>query len=85
MGKFSGSFVTPRFVCLTERFQGCRRNEHLAFQYLQKAAEHAVLDLNSLSSTVNTSVSKGELIMAIYELGVSFRHGWGVSEYVTNS
>ncbi|KAF7729516.1 hypothetical protein EC973_004190 [Apophysomyces ossiformis] len=56
---------------------GCKRNEHLAFQYLQKAAEHAVLDLNSLSSTVNTSVSKGELIMAIYELGVSFRHGWG--------
>ncbi|ORZ16565.1 hypothetical protein BCR42DRAFT_415334 [Absidia repens] len=57
---------------------GCKRSEHLAFQYLQKAAEHAVLDLNSLSSTVNTSASKGELIMAIYEMGVSFRHGWGV-------
>ncbi|KAI9005495.1 hypothetical protein CLU79DRAFT_593841 [Phycomyces nitens] len=56
---------------------GCKKNEHLAFQYLQKAAEHAVLDINSLSSTVNTSASKGELIMAIYELGVSFRHGWG--------
>lgn len=37
------------------------------------------MDLNSLSSTVNTSAVKGELIMAIYELGVSFRHGWGVS------
>lgn len=58
---------------------GCKRNEHTAFQYLQKAAEHAVMDLNSLSSTVNTSAVKGELIMAIYELGVSFRHGWGVS------
>ncbi|KAI7879731.1 HCP-like protein [Lichtheimia hyalospora FSU 10163] len=56
---------------------GCKRNEHTAFQYLQKAAEHAVMDLNSLSSTVNTSAVKGELIMAIYELGVSFRHGWG--------
>ncbi|KAI8343220.1 hypothetical protein BC941DRAFT_410734 [Chlamydoabsidia padenii] len=56
---------------------GCKKSEHLAFQYLQKAAEHAVLDLNSLSSTVNTSASKGELIMAIYEMGVSFRHGWG--------
>lgn len=56
---------------------GCKRNEHMAFQYLQKAAEHAVMDLNSLSSTVNTSAVKGELIMAIYELGVSFRHGWG--------
>ncbi|KAF7720918.1 hypothetical protein EC973_005778 [Apophysomyces ossiformis] len=56
---------------------GCKRNEHLAFQYLQKAAEHAVMDLNNFSSAVNTSASKGELIMAIYELGVSFRHGWG--------
>ncbi|KAI9317433.1 hypothetical protein BX666DRAFT_1857196 [Dichotomocladium elegans] len=56
---------------------GCKRNENIAFQYLQKAAEHAVMDLNDLSSKVNTSAVKGELIMAIYELGVSFRHGWG--------
>jgi TPR repeat protein len=56
---------------------GCQKNEPVAFQYIQKAAEHAVLDLNSLSTTVNTSASKGELIMAIYEMGVSFRHGWG--------
>lgn len=56
---------------------GCKKNEHLAFQYLQKSAEHAVVDLNNFSSPVNTSASKGELIMAIYELGVSFRHGWG--------
>ncbi|CAO3681998.1 unnamed protein product [Umbelopsis vinacea] len=56
---------------------GCRANTQLAFQYLQKAAEHAVDDLNNLS-TVNMSAAKGELVMAIYELGVSFRHGWGV-------
>ncbi|KAI8073201.1 hypothetical protein BC940DRAFT_290781 [Gongronella butleri] len=56
---------------------GCKKSEHLAFQYLQKAAEHAVLDLNSLSNTVNRSATKGELIIAIYEMGVSFRHGWG--------
>ncbi|CAO3597175.1 unnamed protein product [Absidia cylindrospora] len=56
---------------------GCQKNEQVAFQYIQKAAEHAVLDLNSLSKTVNRSASKGELIMSIYELGVSFRHGWG--------
>ncbi|ORX55809.1 HCP-like protein [Hesseltinella vesiculosa] len=56
---------------------GCKKSEHLAFQYLQKAAEHAVLDLNNLSNTVNRSASKGELIIAIYEMGVSFRHGWG--------
>ncbi|CEP15306.1 hypothetical protein [Parasitella parasitica] len=57
--------------------QGCKRNEHLAFQYLQKAAEYAVQDLNNISNAVSASASKGELIMAIYELGVSFRHGWG--------
>ncbi|KAI9496173.1 hypothetical protein BDB00DRAFT_726225, partial [Zychaea mexicana] len=56
---------------------GCKRNESTAFQYLQKAAEHAVMDLNSLSSTVITSAAKGELIMAIYELGVSYIQGWG--------
>ncbi|KAG2201546.1 hypothetical protein INT47_007423, partial [Mucor saturninus] len=56
---------------------GCKKNEHAAFQYLQKAAEHAVEDLANITNTVNTSASKGELIMAIYELGVSFRHGWG--------
>ncbi|KAI8886605.1 HCP-like protein [Backusella circina FSU 941] len=56
---------------------GCKKSEHSAFQYLQKAAEAAVTDLNNFSSTVNLSASKGELIMAIYELGVSFRHGWG--------
>jgi TPR repeat protein len=53
-------------------------NTLLAFQYLQRAAEHAVDDLNNLS--VNLSASKGELVMAIYELGVSFRHGWGVQK-----
>jgi hypothetical protein len=58
---------------------GCKKNEHLAFQYLQKSAEHAVDDLNSFSTAVKVSAAKGELIMAIYELGVSFRHGWGVS------
>lgn len=58
---------------------GCKKNEKIAFQYLQKAAESAVLDLNNLSSTVNMSAARGELVMAIYELGVSFRHGWGVS------
>ncbi|KAI9307416.1 hypothetical protein BJ944DRAFT_261966 [Cunninghamella echinulata] len=57
---------------------GCQKNEQIAFQYIQKAAEHAVVDLNSISSSkVNTSAVKGELVMAIYEMGVSFRHGWG--------
>lgn len=58
---------------------GCKKNEHLAFQYLQKSAEHAVEDLNNFSTAVKVSAAKGELVMTIYELGVSFRHGWGVS------
>ncbi|KAI8885907.1 HCP-like protein [Backusella circina FSU 941] len=56
---------------------GCKKNEATAFQYLQKAAEHAVEDLNNIKDTLNKSASKNELIMAIYELGVSFRYGWG--------
>ncbi|KAI8379867.1 hypothetical protein EDC96DRAFT_115890 [Choanephora cucurbitarum] len=56
---------------------GCRKSEHLAFQYLQKAAEHAVEDLSNFSTAMKASAAKNELIMAIYELGVSFRHGWG--------
>ncbi|KAI8371901.1 hypothetical protein BD560DRAFT_423554 [Blakeslea trispora] len=56
---------------------GCKKSEHLAFQYLQKAAEHAVEDLSNFSTSMKASAAKSELIMAIYELGVSFRHGWG--------
>ncbi|KAI8061831.1 uncharacterized protein B0P05DRAFT_574544 [Gilbertella persicaria] len=56
---------------------GCKKSEHLAFQYLQKAAEHAVEDLSHFSTAMKASAAKSELIMAIYELGVSFRHGWG--------
>lgn len=64
---------------------GCKKNEKVAFQYLQKAAESAVLDLNNLSSTVNMSAARGELVMAIYELGVSFRHGWGCAKDKTSA
>lgn len=57
---------------------GCKVNTALAFQYLQTAAEHAVHDL--LNGDEYTLASKGELIMAIYELGVSFQQGWGVTK-----
>lgn len=58
---------------------GCTKNEFLAFQYLQRAAEFAVEELTKVTSKVKVSAAKNELIMAIYELGVCFRHGWGVS------
>jgi hypothetical protein len=58
---------------------GCKINTCLAFQYLQTAAEHAVDDL-LLIKNCNAAASKGELVMAIYELGVSFQQGWGVNK-----
>ncbi|KAJ1969163.1 hypothetical protein H4R35_006216 [Dimargaris xerosporica] len=56
---------------------GCKANPNLAFQFLQKAAESAVFDLNHLNPGTS-SAAKSELSIAIYELGISFRHGWGV-------
>ncbi|KAG0260792.1 hypothetical protein BG011_001631 [Mortierella polycephala] len=58
---------------------GCASNRQLAFQYLQKSAEHAVGDLKSRDSFASTA-AKGELVLAIYELGICFRHGWGVGK-----
>ncbi|KAI8345996.1 hypothetical protein B0O80DRAFT_393555 [Mortierella sp. GBAus27b] len=58
---------------------GCTANRLLAFQYLQKSAEHAVGDLHSRDTFAST-VAKGELVLAIYELGVCFRHGWGAEK-----
>ncbi|KAF9180091.1 hypothetical protein BGZ51_000054 [Haplosporangium sp. Z 767] len=58
---------------------GCSSNRQLAFQYLQKSAEHAVGDLKSRDSFASTA-AKGELVLAIYELGICFRHGWGVGK-----
>ncbi|KAG0320257.1 hypothetical protein BGZ99_004639 [Dissophora globulifera] len=58
---------------------GCAANRQLAFQYLQKSAEHAVGDLKSRDSFASTA-AKGELVLAIYELGICFRHGWGADK-----
>ncbi|CEP20185.1 hypothetical protein [Parasitella parasitica] len=57
---------------------GCKRNPTKAVQYLQSAAECAVYDLQT-GIAQSASVAKSELVLAIYELGVCFRHGWGVS------
>ncbi|KAI7858056.1 hypothetical protein BDC45DRAFT_458413, partial [Circinella umbellata] len=56
---------------------GCRVNSTLAFQYLQKAAEFAVDGLQKGSSSCSTR--KGELVIAIYELGVALQQGWGTT------
>ncbi|KAI8139089.1 hypothetical protein BJV82DRAFT_522307 [Fennellomyces sp. T-0311] len=63
---------------------GCRSNSTLAFQYLQKAAEHAVNGLQKSCEKKHEvdallASRKGELVIAIYELAVSFQQGWGIT------
>ncbi|KAJ2394881.1 hypothetical protein GGI05_001840 [Coemansia sp. RSA 2603] len=57
---------------------GCQPNENLAFVFLQKAGEHVVPHVKDMDPAV-AGMAKDELAMAIYELGQSYRHGWGVS------
>ncbi|KAJ1648372.1 hypothetical protein LPJ64_000321 [Coemansia asiatica] len=57
---------------------GCQPNENLAFVFLQKAGEHVVSHVKDMDPAV-AGMAKDELAMAIYELGQSYRHGWGVS------
>lgn len=61
---------------------GIPPNPPLAIQYLSAAAassasiESAALD----SGLKKGGAAKGELVLAIYELANSFRHGWGVQK-----
>ncbi|CAG8581621.1 6794_t:CDS:2 [Ambispora gerdemannii] len=57
---------------------GCKKDEASAFRYLQMAAKSAVNDPTKMHQSVNMSSVKGEMVLAIYELGMCFRHGWGV-------
>ncbi|KAI8978149.1 hypothetical protein BDB01DRAFT_697902, partial [Pilobolus umbonatus] len=56
---------------------GCKQNPGKAIHYLLNAAQSAVCELQSGVSQ-STTVAKSELVLAIYEIGVCFRHGWGV-------
>ncbi|KAJ1893424.1 hypothetical protein LPJ66_005770 [Kickxella alabastrina] len=58
---------------------GCQPNENLAFVFLQKAGEQVVPHVKDMDPAV-AGMAKDELAMAIYELGQSYRHGWGVSQ-----
>ncbi|TFK38614.1 hypothetical protein BDQ12DRAFT_650858 [Crucibulum laeve] len=59
---------------------GCEKNEKTGFKWLQKAAEHAVEDLESArgGGGVDPKAVQSELVLAIYEVGQCFFHGWGV-------
>ncbi|KAJ1773128.1 hypothetical protein IW140_001096 [Coemansia sp. RSA 1813] len=57
---------------------GCQPNENLAFVFLQKAGEQVVPRVRDMDPAA-AGIAREELAMAIYELGQSYRHGWGVS------
>ncbi|KAG7090657.1 hypothetical protein E1B28_009756 [Marasmius oreades] len=59
---------------------GCEKNEKVGFKWLRKAAENAVADLESARNGggIDQGAVRAELILAIYEVGQCFFHGWGV-------
>lgn len=71
---------------------GCAVDPARGFAFLQKAAETVVDDLDSVVASggkhgmgvdkeeVAAKAAKAELVLSIYELGMSFRKGWGVKK-----
>ncbi len=62
---------------------GCGKNEKMAFKWLMKAAECAVEDLERMRRSGGegaAGVVETELVLAIYEVGQCFFHGWGVGK-----
>ncbi|THH30395.1 hypothetical protein EUX98_g3792 [Antrodiella citrinella] len=59
---------------------GVPQNEEKGFKWVRKAAEGAVTDLESAKAEIDSSASKSELVIAIYEVGQSFFRGWGVEK-----
>lgn len=60
---------------------GCPKDEAAAFTYLSSAASNsAMLEQQALDAGMKTGGAvKGELVLAIFELGNCFRYGWGTS------
>jgi len=62
---------------------GCTKNEQLGFKWVRKAAESAVGDLEKLrtgQTNIDQSSVQAEMVLAIYEVGQCFFHGWGVAK-----
>ncbi|GAA6014681.1 hypothetical protein JCM10207_006901 [Rhodosporidiobolus poonsookiae] len=64
---------------------GCQVNVALGFRYLTLAAESVVDDIDRVvfggrtltEAEANTRAAKSELVLALHEMGVSYRFGWG--------
>ncbi|KAI9510361.1 HCP-like protein [Russula earlei] len=59
---------------------GCPKDESLGFSWLRRAAEAAVDDLENARAGFDISAVRGELVLAIYEVGQCFFQGWGVKK-----
>lgn len=61
---------------------GCAPNPQLAITYLSYAASNSaqVEELALAAGMKKGGAAKGELVLAIYELGNCFRNGWGVGK-----
>ncbi|KAJ7451093.1 HCP-like protein [Mycena latifolia] len=59
---------------------GCTKNEKHGFKWLRRAAEHAVGDLEAARAggPIDAGAVQTELVLAIYEVGQCFFHGWGI-------
>ena len=57
---------------------GTEKDERAAFGWLRKAADAAVTDLERATEKGERNAVKSELVLAIYEVGQCFFHGWGV-------
>ncbi|KAK8162960.1 hypothetical protein BKA80DRAFT_204219 [Phyllosticta citrichinensis] len=61
---------------------GCQPNQELAVTYLSYAAANSA-EIESLALAAGMKkggAAKGELVLAMFELANSFRHGWGVKK-----
>jgi hypothetical protein len=61
---------------------GCKTDPERALTYLSAAASNAAL-IESVALQAGHKgggAAKGELVLAIFELANSFRHGWGVKK-----
>jgi TPR repeat protein len=61
---------------------GCKADPEKALSYLSAAASNAasIETLALQAGQKGGGAAKGELVLAIFELANSFRHGWGVKK-----